>query len=194
MTSSAGPWKPMPTVPASWRPCSGRSRPGWRRRSSAHHERLDGTGYPDGLRDQQVTPLARFLAVADVFAALCADRPHRAARESRTALTDTLLLAEQGLLDRQCAELLLQLSFYPVGTAVELGDGAVGVVAATPGSWRDLNSPARPVVAVLLDAQGHRLPRPHHLDLVQCEHNSIVRSLSVKERRAVLGGPCPEWA
>ena len=51
-------------------------------------------------------------------------RPHRPARETRTALTDTLLLAEQGLLDRKAAELLLLLSFYPVGTAVEMGDGA----------------------------------------------------------------------
>jgi hypothetical protein len=159
----------------------------------AHHERLDGTGYPDGLRDFQIKPLTRLLAVCDVYAALCSHRPHRPARETRTALTDTLLLAEQGQLDRHYAECLLHLSFYPVGSVVELADGAVGVVVATPQPRRDLSSPARPVVALLLDAQGQALPLPHHVDLAQCESPSIVRTLSVAEGRELLGGRFPEW-
>src|SRR5207302_2281552 len=118
------------------------------------------TGYPDGRRELQLTALPRLLAVGDVYAALCCPRPHRPARETRTALTDTLLLAEQGALDRYHAERLLQLSFYPVGSVVELADGAVGVVVATHMSRRDLTTPARPVVALLTDSQGQRLPLP----------------------------------
>ncbi len=160
---------------------------------SGHHERLDGTGYPDGLRDFQIKPLTRLLAVCDVYAALCSHRPHRPANETRTALTDTLLLAEQGQLDRHYAECLLHLSFYPVGSVVELADGAVGVVVATPQPRRDLSSPARPVVALLMDAEGQPLPLPHHVDLAQCESPSIVRTLSVAEGRELLGGRFPEW-
>lgn len=158
-----------------------------------HHERLDGTGYPDGLRDFQIKPLTRLLAVCDVYAARCTRRPHRPAYETRTALTDTLLLAEQGQLDRHYAECLLHLSFYPVGSVVELADGAVGVVVATPQPRRDLSSPARPVVALLLDGQGQPLPLPHHVDLAQCESPSIVRTLSAAEGRELLGGCFPEW-
>jgi HD-GYP domain-containing protein (c-di-GMP phosphodiesterase class II) len=44
----------------------------------SHHERLDGTGYPDGLVGDAIHPLARILAVADVFDALHSDRPYRA--------------------------------------------------------------------------------------------------------------------
>jgi hypothetical protein len=160
---------------------------------SGHHERLDGTGYPDGLRDFQLKPLTRLLAVCDTYAALCTRRPHRPARETRTALTDTLLLAEQGQLDRHYAECLLHLSFYPVGSVVELADGAVGVVVATPGPRRDLSSPARPVVALLIDPRGLPLPLPHHVDLAHCESPSIVRTLSVAEGRQLLGGRFPEW-
>ena len=40
-----------------------------------HHERLDGTGYPDGLEGNRIRPLARLLAVCDVYAALCCARP-----------------------------------------------------------------------------------------------------------------------
>ena len=43
-----------------------------------HHERYDGTGYPHGLAGEQILLEARILAVADVFEALCSDRPYRA--------------------------------------------------------------------------------------------------------------------
>jgi len=162
--------------------------------TAAHHERLDGTGYPGGLREVQLSSLSRLLAVCDTYAALCCPRPHRPAREPRTALTDTLLIAESGALDRTHAERLLQLSFYPVGTAVELADGSVGMVVATHGGRRDLNAPARPVVALLTETHGQPLASPRHLDLAQAEHRSIVRSLPPTERRALLGGQYPEWA
>lgn len=42
-----------------------------------HHERFDGTGYPDGLRGKQIPLLARILALADAFAAITLDRPYR---------------------------------------------------------------------------------------------------------------------
>jgi hypothetical protein len=162
--------------------------------AAAHHERLDGTGYPGGLRDAQVSSLARLLAVCDVYAALCAPRPHRPARDTRAALTDTLLLAESGALDRAHAERLLQLSFYPVGTAVELADGSAAVVVATHPGRGEPSHPARPVVALLTDAQGRPLPSPAYLDLAQAEHRSVVRSLPADERRSLLGGTYPDWA
>jgi hypothetical protein len=161
---------------------------------AGHHERLDGTGYPDGLREFQLHALPRLLAVCDVYAALCAARPHRPARETRTALADTLVLAEQGALDRYQAERLLQLSFYPVGSVVEMADGSVGVVVAAHSSGNELQMPARPVVTLLTDAQGQFLPAPQPLDLAQCESRSIVRTLPQEERRDVLGRRYPELA
>jgi hypothetical protein len=152
-----------------------------------HHERLDGTGYPSGLKDMQIAPLVRLLSICDIYAALCAPRPHRRAFDTRTALTDTLLLAEQGALDRNEAELLLKLSFYPTGTLVELADGALGLVVATHQARRELSAPARPVVALLTDGKGQSLAVPQHLDLGACENRSIVRSLPLAERRRVLG-------
>jgi HD-GYP domain-containing protein (c-di-GMP phosphodiesterase class II) len=143
----------------------------------AHHERLDGTGYPGGKRATQISPLARLLAVCDVYAAMRANRPHRPARESRTALTDTLLLADQGQLDREAAEHLLALSFYPVGSLVEMADGATAMVVATPLARNDLNAPSRPVVKLLTDSQGKPYSAPRYLDLAQSDHGGIVRTL-----------------
>ena len=51
-----------------------------------HHERLDGSGYPDGLQGDQISPFARIIAVADVFDALTSERPYRQAMPVEDAL------------------------------------------------------------------------------------------------------------
>ncbi len=159
---------------------------------AAHHERHDGTGYPAGLKGTTAPSLGRLLAVADVYAALSSPRPYRAARDGRAALTETLLLAEHGLLDREYAGLLVRLSFYPVGTVVELTDGRVGVVAATHPNPADPRAPGRPVVAVLAAADGWLLPHPEHVDLATADRGGILRALPPDRRRELLGSRYPD--
>jgi HD-GYP domain-containing protein (c-di-GMP phosphodiesterase class II) len=161
---------------------------------AGHHERLDGTGYPAGLKDGQIGPMARLLAVADVYAAMCSPRPHRPAMDPRTALTDTLMLGENGGLDTTWAERLLFLSFYPIGSVVELTDGSVARVIATHAPRADLHTPARPVVALLTDNRGEWLPAPMPHDLAACEGRAIVRTLPAAQRKQLLAGRYPEWA
>lgn len=59
-----------------------------------HHERFDGTGYPDGLRGTRIPLKARIFAVADVFDALTADRPYKAAMPLPEAMS--LIKADSG--------------------------------------------------------------------------------------------------
>jgi putative nucleotidyltransferase with HDIG domain len=54
----------------------------------AHHERWDGSGYPGGLRDDQIPLFGRILAVVDVFEALSSDRPYRRALSRHEALEE----------------------------------------------------------------------------------------------------------
>ncbi|MCX7624584.1 MAG: HD-GYP domain-containing protein [Thermomicrobium sp.] len=70
-----------------------------------HHERLDGSGYPDGLRGEEIPLDARILVVADVFDALTSVRPYRAALSVTEALE--FLRQEAGSrLDPQCVAAL----------------------------------------------------------------------------------------
>jgi len=161
---------------------------------AGHHERLDGSGYPAGLTGLAIAPGARLLAIADVYSALASQRPHRAAADPRTALTDTLMESERGTLDRGAAERLLQIAFYPVGTVVELSDGSVARVVAVHPPRADVHSPARPVVQLLVDDRGGALPSPETLDLNQCEGRAVVRALPVAQRRRLLTDRYPEWA
>ena len=66
-----------------------------------HHEHLDGTGYPRGLKDQEIAPQVRMLTIADVYDALTAkDRPYKAAMPVDRAL-DILVkeFAQRGKVD-----------------------------------------------------------------------------------------------
>lgn len=60
-----------------------------------HHEKINGSGYPFGLKDQDINPEARILAVADVVEAMMSHRPYRAALSLDTALAE--IEAKQGL-------------------------------------------------------------------------------------------------
>jgi putative two-component system response regulator len=65
-----------------------------------HHERLDGTGYPDGLRNGEVPLLAQIVSIVDIFDALTTERPYRAARPSDEAFQVLTEEAEKGWRDR----------------------------------------------------------------------------------------------
>ena len=61
----------------------------------SHHERLDGSGYPDGLRGDDVPLLAQIVGIIDVYDALTSARPYRPALTSGTAIRHLLLQVEQ---------------------------------------------------------------------------------------------------
>jgi putative nucleotidyltransferase with HDIG domain len=70
-----------------------------------HHERLDGSGYPYGIRDGQIPELSKMLAVADAYHAMTSDRPYRPARSSFDALKELRRMSGVSL-DGKYVELL----------------------------------------------------------------------------------------
>ena len=66
-----------------------------------HHELLDGTGYPDGLRGKDVPLLAQIMGVVDVFDALTSARPYKSAMAADRAFEELLSEANRGWRDRE---------------------------------------------------------------------------------------------
>jgi putative two-component system response regulator len=64
-----------------------------------HHERMDGSGYPDGLRGEAIPLKARILQVVDIYDALTTDRPYRGALPPEQALGILFGEADNGWLD-----------------------------------------------------------------------------------------------
>jgi HD-GYP domain-containing protein (c-di-GMP phosphodiesterase class II) len=72
-----------------------------------HHERLDGNGYPKGLKKDDISIAGRIVAVADVFDALTSDRPYRSALPAEEAF-DYLTRGIDSAFDRSCVDALIQ--------------------------------------------------------------------------------------
>jgi putative nucleotidyltransferase with HDIG domain len=73
-----------------------------------HHERWNGLGYPDGLSEEQISPLARIVAVVDAFDAMTSDRPYRPAMDVDKAYAE--LAANAGThFDPRCVDAFMRL-------------------------------------------------------------------------------------
>ena len=79
-----------------------------------HHEKWDGSGYPDGLRGEEIPLLARILQVADIFDALISARPYKPALPAAEALRILDQEVEKGWRDPALVELLRQFCTTPV--------------------------------------------------------------------------------
>jgi HD-GYP domain-containing protein (c-di-GMP phosphodiesterase class II) len=82
----------------------------------AHHERLDGSGYPRGLKAEDLAPQVRILSIADVYDALrSGDRPYRPSMPDKAALAILRSEAEAGKLDAALVELFIESKAYLAG-------------------------------------------------------------------------------
>ncbi|TVQ64688.1 MAG: HD domain-containing protein [Phycisphaerales bacterium] len=111
-----------------------------------HHERLDGSGYPAGLRARSICDDARIVGVADAFAGASAPRPYRLVeRRPYDAIAEVVRLGGGNVFDRVMVRALVEaVGLFPVGSNVLLstGDRAV-VIGANPRAMH------RPVVRLL---------------------------------------------
>jgi response regulator RpfG family c-di-GMP phosphodiesterase len=77
--------------------------------AGGHHERTDGKGYPRGLTGAQMSPLARMMAIADVFEALTAsDRPYKRPKTISSALDIMKRMADEGHIDPELFEIFVR--------------------------------------------------------------------------------------
>ena len=72
-----------------------------------HHEKLDGSGYPDGLKSGDVSMVARIMAAVDIYDALITDRPYRKAMTREKAFDILKNEAMEGKLDKDVVECLV---------------------------------------------------------------------------------------
>jgi HD-GYP domain-containing protein (c-di-GMP phosphodiesterase class II) len=124
-----------------------------------HHENMDGSGYPTGLRGKEISQLARILRVADLYAAKISGRYYRPPRSSLFAM-HYLFGQERRKIDAQIAALLLRrYGFFPPGTLVHLANHETAVVTRV----QERKNALRHVVS-FLDGRNRPLERPAERD------------------------------
>ncbi len=124
-----------------------------------HHLRLDGTGYPAVTRER-LNVATMLTSIADVYDAMRSQRVYQQAFPSERVV-EVLKRADGTQFDQHLVRRFVQLlGIYPVGTAVRLDYGQIGVVLKVNAS-----DTHRPRVRVVLSEAGEPLGRPYDLDL-----------------------------
>jgi len=139
-----------------------------------HHERFDGSGYPDGLKDDKIPSFARIAAIVDTYDAVTSKREYAETISPPDAIK---LLYKSRDVDFQAelVEAFIQaVGIYPAGTLVELSSGEVAVVVAEYRARR-----LRPKVMVLLDANKNKLEKSVIIDLREASEIDNVTALSI---------------
>ncbi|OXM88113.1 HD-GYP domain-containing protein [Paenibacillus rigui] len=125
-----------------------------------HHERENGSGYPRGIKGDEIIDFAKWIAVADSYDAMTTHRPHRLAMLPHQAME--VLFAGVGTLyeHKKVALFRDNVAIYPLGLTVVLSTGEKGVVVRI-----NPNVPQRPIVRVLADPDGQKVSQPYEVDL-----------------------------
>jgi putative nucleotidyltransferase with HDIG domain len=141
----------------------------------SHHERIDGQGYPQGLRGDAISEFARIVSITDAFDAISSDRCYSGSRTTTEALR-ILYDCRDTQFDAIMVETLIRLmGIYPAGHIVELSSGEVGIVlSCLP------NNRLKPKVLVVRNSD-KQLCREKVLDLSQPLEDKNGEPIRVKD-------------
>jgi len=127
-----------------------------------HHERLNGTGYPRGLKGSEIHEFAQWLGMADSYDAMTSHRVYKKAMLPHQAM-EILYGGSGTMFDQRKLQVFRdKVAIYPPGMSVKLSSGETGVVSRI-----DPSIPQRPVVRVLTNEFGEALKAPYDMDLTQ---------------------------
>ncbi len=111
-----------------------------------HHEKMDGTGYPQGLKGEEIPLWSRIISVADVYDALTSNRPYRRPMEPADAIEYIMGGAGSSFDFDVVQALVRKIDLYPIGSVVELSDGRMAEVI-------DNENQMRPVIRLQKDGR-----------------------------------------
>jgi HD-GYP domain-containing protein (c-di-GMP phosphodiesterase class II) len=132
-----------------------------------HHETLSGTGYPSGLKDDEISQGARILSLADIYCARVAGRSYRPPLLPSVAVK-SIFMSNSTPVDKELAMVFVKnLGVFPPGTFVKLKNGEIGIVTQR---GEKINSP---IVYTLVKANGERAHAPLKRDTATSEDFAV---------------------
>ncbi|KAA3631623.1 MAG: HD-GYP domain-containing protein [Proteobacteria bacterium] len=139
-----------------------------------HHERYDGSGYPEGLRKDQIPLFATITGIVDTYMALISYRPYRRTSTSFEALTELARLKDEEFLGALVDRFTRYVAIFPVGSFVKLNSGHIGVVVA-----RNPMKILEPRVMLIVDPSGRRMSKPLNINFAAERKSSFLEGLKI---------------
>ncbi len=135
------------------------------------HERADGSGYPHGLKKDEINEFPQIVGLVDVYEALTHRRPYRNSYSPLEAIK--IILREKNLFNPRITKAFLEkIGLYPKGTFVELNTKEIAQVIN-----QNRQMPSCPYIRVVYDYEGRKLDKSKEIDLSKNTKIYIVRSL-----------------
>jgi putative nucleotidyltransferase with HDIG domain len=125
-----------------------------------HHERLDGYGYPDGLRGDEITQFGRMIAIVDTYDAITADRCYKVGMSSKKALQILMQDAPEKYDEGLVKQFVQCIGIFPVGSLVKLNNEKIAMVLK-----QHPVQATNPVVKVFYSIRGNHYLQPKEVDL-----------------------------
>jgi HD-GYP domain-containing protein (c-di-GMP phosphodiesterase class II) len=140
------------------------------------YERADGSGYPKGLKGDEIHEYASLVGLVGIYAAMIKDRPYRERIEKNTAIRNIIASSRGAFPAKVVKAFLNQISFFPLNCYVKLNNRSVGRVITTNPSL-----PLKPTVEILYDSLGNRLAEERIVDLSEQTLLYVTGSVDEKE-------------
>lgn len=113
-----------------------------------HHERFDGSGYPMGKSEDEISMFAQIVGLVDSYDAMVSERIYRSALSHERAVRELYEMRGKAFQAEMLEQFIQCLGTYPVGSIVELTNGDIGIVVQQNGLRR-----LRPQVMLILDRE-----------------------------------------
>lgn len=139
-----------------------------------HHERYNGTGYPQGLLKNEIPVFGRIAAIVDCYDAITSDRIYASAMSPSLAIKQLYSWKDVYFQAEIVEEFIQAIGIYPAGTVVELTSGEVAIVVAASRTRR-----LRPEIMLLLDTNKKPLSEMKFIDLKEVTHTEGGASLDI---------------
>jgi len=136
------------------------------------HERIDGTGYPNKIKNDDISELEQIVGLADTFEAMTHPRPYKEHMSPYEAIKSIVEISGDKFSRKILKALLEQITFYPIGYKILLNTGDKAKVIKV-----NSVSPSRPVVSVFEDKKGTRIEPAKEIDLSKQHFFYIKKTL-----------------
>ena len=140
------------------------------------HERSDGSGYPRGLKGEEISELASIIGLIDTYVAMIKKRSYREKFVQTDAIKFILKAGKSLFPPKIVKTFLTHISLFPVNTYVRLNNKSIGRVIST-----DKNQPLKPKIELLYDGQGKKIEKRTVIRLSDNPLLYIVNSVNEKE-------------
>lgn len=139
-----------------------------------HHERYDGSGYPSGIKAEEIGIFGSMAGIVDCFTALTSERSYSDAKPAHEALQLLYKWSERYFHPALVEQFAQCIGIFHVGTLVELSTGEVGIVIGQNRVRR-----LKPKLMIILGSDKKPYAKPHTLDLITnpCAPNGLPISL-----------------